>query len=137
MIGVDADPRMVKSVRDRIRATSELSSREVHLLVAEGEHLPFRPGTFDVVVCILVLRYFERPWKAVAQMSHAIRPGGRLVLEFANLPRPHSLSQLPLYLHMRGFYPMLFQKKQMERCVSDLRMKVETVCTWYKTAYAV
>jgi len=137
MIGVDADPRMVKSLRDRIRTTSELSTREVHLLVAEGEHLPFRPGIFDVVVSIRVLRYFERPWRAVAEMSHALRPGGRLVLEFANLLRPHSLSQLPLYLQKREFYPRLFQKKQVERWVSDLGMKVETVRSWHKIPPAV
>jgi len=137
MIGVDADPRMVKSLRDRIRTTSELSTRVVHLLVAEGEHLPFRPGIFDVVVSIRVLRYFERPWRAVAEMSHALRPGGRLVLEFANLLRPHSLSQLPLYLQKREFYPRLFQKKQVERWVSDLGMKVETVRSWHKIPPAV
>src|SRR2546427_12871021 len=137
MIGVDADPRMVKGVRYRIRATGQPSRREVQLRVAEGENLTFRPGTFDVVVCIRVLRYFERPWKAVAQMSHAIRPGGRLVLEFANLLRPHSLSQLPLYLQKREFYPRLFQKKQVERWVSDLGMKVETVRSWHKIPPAV
>src|SRR5213592_4369940 len=41
LIGVDADPRMVKSVRERIDGASEFSSRDVQLLVAEGEHLPF------------------------------------------------------------------------------------------------
>jgi len=105
--------------------------------VAEGEHLPFRPGLFDVVVCIRVLRYFERPWKAVAQMSEVLRPGGRLVLEFANLLRPHSLSQLPLYLRKGEFYPRLFQKRQVERWVSDLGMKVETVRSWHKIPPAV
>src|SRR5436189_6476037 len=97
LIGVDADPRMVKSVRERIHGASELSSRDVQLLVAEGEHLPFRPGLFDVVAGIRVLRYRERPWKAVDQMSEVLRPGGRPVLEVANLPSRHSLSQRPLY----------------------------------------
>ena len=137
LIGVDADPRMVKSVRERIHGASEFSSRDVQLLVAEGEHLPFRPGLFDVVVCIRVLRYFERPWKAVAQMSEVLRPGGRLVLEFANLLRPHSLSQLPLYFRKGEFYPRLFQKRQVERWVSDLGMKVETVRSWHKIPPAV
>src|SRR6266540_2524841 len=82
-VGVDADPRMVKRLSQRIRSDS--STHEVHLLVAEGEHLPFRPGLFDAVVCIRVLRYFEKPWRAVAQMAQILRPGGRLVLEFANL----------------------------------------------------
>src|SRR5437762_14054583 len=44
LIGLDADSSMVKCVREGMQAASAFSSRGVQLLVAQGEHVAFRPG---------------------------------------------------------------------------------------------
>src|SRR5437764_15127766 len=87
LIGVDADPRMVKSVRERIDGASEFSSRDVQLLVAEGEHLTFLPGLFVVLVCIRLPLFFVKPLNAVVKMSELLRTTIRLLLGFLNVPR--------------------------------------------------
>src|SRR5438094_9711743 len=55
LFGVDAHPRMGKSVRERTDRASEFSSRDAQVPVAEGAHLPLRPGLFEVVVRLRLL----------------------------------------------------------------------------------
>lgn len=48
--------------------------------VARAEALPFRGGTFDLVVCALTLGHVADLSAALGSMAGALRPGGTLVL---------------------------------------------------------
>ncbi len=46
--------------------------------------LPFPDGHFDVAVCVRVLHHFGDPGPLIAELGRVVRPGGVLILEFAN-----------------------------------------------------
>ena len=48
----------------------------------DAQALPWRDGTFDVVVsCGSVVSFVPRPGQAIGEMARVLRPGGRLFLE--------------------------------------------------------
>jgi ubiquinone/menaquinone biosynthesis C-methylase UbiE len=51
----------------------------VEVSAASADALPFADGTFDAVVCTLVLCSVADPPAALAEMRRVLRPGGRLV----------------------------------------------------------
>jgi ubiquinone/menaquinone biosynthesis C-methylase UbiE len=76
LTGVDLSPAMLDLAR---RRAAELG-REVELLEADAEHLPFDDVRFDTVVCELALCSIPRPTAALAEMVRVLKPGGRLLL---------------------------------------------------------
>jgi SAM-dependent methyltransferase len=62
-------------------AHANLGGREnVRILQADLFHLPFRPGTFDIVYSLGVLHHTPDCEKAFRQLVPFVRPGGRLCL---------------------------------------------------------
>jgi len=76
-----------------------LDSSEVHIAAAltrlgddprfsvtlgDALALPFPDGHFEVAVCIRVLHHFADPGPVLAEFGRVVRPGGALVLEYAN-----------------------------------------------------
>ena len=74
--GVDLSPEMLALTKDR---SAELG-REVELLEADAEALPFPDASFDTVVCTLSLCAIPDERAAIAEMRRVLRPGGRLLL---------------------------------------------------------
>jgi 2-polyprenyl-3-methyl-5-hydroxy-6-metoxy-1,4-benzoquinol methylase len=61
-------------------------------VVADGHDVPFRPESFDLVLCIGVLQCCEDPCALVREAAGLLRPGGALLIESLN----------PLHLPARG-----------------------------------
>ncbi len=58
-------------------------------LACDGEKLPFRSGSFDLVSVAFGLRNMTHKDAALAEMCRVLRPGGRLlVLEFSKVAAP-------------------------------------------------
>jgi len=45
----------------------------------DAHGLPFRPGSFDTVLCLELLEHVPDPDRCVAQIARVLRPGGRLL----------------------------------------------------------
>jgi SAM-dependent methyltransferase len=52
--------------------------------VADGQSVPFRPASFDLVLCIGVLQCCEGPRALLAEAAGLLRPGGALLVESLN-----------------------------------------------------
>jgi SAM-dependent methyltransferase len=52
-------------------------------VVANGEALPFRPESFDMVIATQVMEYFREPVPAVRQIHAVLKPGGVLLASVA------------------------------------------------------
>jgi ubiquinone/menaquinone biosynthesis C-methylase UbiE len=76
LTGVDLSPAMLDLAR---RRAADLG-RELELLEADAESLPFDDARFDTVVCELALCSIPRPATAIAEMVRVLKPGGRLLL---------------------------------------------------------
>ena len=51
---------------------------------ADGEALPFKPESFDIIVSMCTVRYFTHPDQALADWYALLKPGGVLVVDVPN-----------------------------------------------------
>jgi ubiquinone/menaquinone biosynthesis C-methylase UbiE len=97
--GVDPSQRMVAWARWK----AALSRTDVAFSVATAQALPFRDGSFDVVLCTLVLH--QLPHDAlragIEEMRRVVRPGGRIFLADIDPGDPDSPRDTP---HSHGHF---------------------------------
>jgi ubiquinone/menaquinone biosynthesis C-methylase UbiE len=85
LVGVDASAAMLQRARKRAAATG----RDVKLVEAPAEALPFEDASFDTVVAIAVLCTVEDPGRALREIRRVLRPGGRFLFnEHVRSPDP-------------------------------------------------
>jgi ubiquinone/menaquinone biosynthesis C-methylase UbiE len=77
VVALDASTEMLNQLR---RAHPEVETVEARL----GTRLPFADATFDAVVAMRVLKYVDDMDYALGELARVVRPGGRVVVEFAN-----------------------------------------------------
>lgn len=75
LVGIEPAEQMLKRARKRAR---ELG-REVTLVQAPAEELPFEDDSFDTVVSLSVLCTVDDPDRALAEIRRVLRPDGRFV----------------------------------------------------------
>lgn len=66
--GVDASEQMLAAARENNPGAA--------LQRSDVDRLPFPDASFDLVVCIEVLRYLPAPRNAIAEMARVLKPGG-------------------------------------------------------------
>ncbi len=66
--GVDGSEEMLQHARR--------NNPGVEIKLADVEQLPFESASFDLLICIEVLRYLPSMTKAVGEMSRVLKPGG-------------------------------------------------------------
>ena len=77
--GTDISAGLLLIARDRLP--------DAELTFATVEALPYRDGSFDVVVCCgSTLSFVDDPGRALAEFGRVLRPGGRLFLEAEHRP---------------------------------------------------
>jgi SAM-dependent methyltransferase len=75
--GIDGSPDMLEQA-SQANPTAELHQADV-------EALPFADSSFDLAVCIEVLRYLPDPEGCIAEMARVLRPGGMCLATAAPL----------------------------------------------------
>ena len=87
--GVEPSPEMAA------RARSKAARRKVPLRIVEGsaDRLPYADGSFDAVLCTMVLHHLpaSRAAPAIREFRRVLRPGGRVVV--VDWQRPRSLGK--------------------------------------------
>lgn len=96
--GVDKQPNLLKAY--------PCLSGPCNFLAANGEHLPFKSGSFDWVHMRSVVDHFEDPYRAFLEAYRVARPGGKVlvglaILEkirngLADVPQPSLSKSLPV-----------------------------------------
>jgi ubiquinone/menaquinone biosynthesis C-methylase UbiE len=81
--------------KKRVRIAKDLSNgRACEFLVADAEHLPYRPNIFDKVVCACSLEHISNDEAALSEMRRVLRHGGTLVLTVDSFSYPGIGEQL-------------------------------------------
>ena len=73
LAGLDPVPEMLEVARGKLSGNEDLR-------VGYADSLPWRAGSFDVVVSCNMFHYITHPVEALREMARVIRPGGALVL---------------------------------------------------------
>lgn len=75
LVGIEPSEPM----RRRARRRAEALVRDVTLVDAPAEHLPFEDDSFDTVVSLAVLCSVDDPTRALAEIRRVLHPGGRFI----------------------------------------------------------
>jgi SAM-dependent methyltransferase len=77
---------LLDSSEVHVSAAREALAGEPRYQVIPGDALalPFPDGYFDAAVCVRVLHHFADPAPVLAELGRVVRPGGVVVLEYAN-----------------------------------------------------
>jgi ubiquinone/menaquinone biosynthesis C-methylase UbiE len=78
--GVDVSGDMVRMARRR--CLNLAGKGLVELMVGDSRRLPYADTSFDKVLCVHTIYFWEEPIKDLCEMFRVLRPGGRLVLGF-------------------------------------------------------
>lgn len=73
LTGLDLTPGMIDVARAK-----QLDN--VSFAVGDAEALPFKPRSFDAVLCSNSFHHYPHPERFFAEVARVLRPGGRLVL---------------------------------------------------------
>jgi ubiquinone/menaquinone biosynthesis C-methylase UbiE len=76
-IGVDVSSGMLQEFAQRAAARGEVSPR---LVQADGQHLPFRDATFDIVMLIQIFGGLRGWRRLIAEARRVLRPVGALIV---------------------------------------------------------
>ena len=94
----DSSQALLDAARERLGADPKLE-----FVLGDANALPFPDASFDAVVCVRVAHHFADPPKVFAEFARVLRPGGVLVLEFAN--KRHLKSVLRYVLRRQRWSP--------------------------------
>lgn len=96
VLGIDISPRMLGAASDAARARG-YRDRFTPVL-ANAEHLPFPPGSFDRVIAGFTVRNFGDRAAGLREMRRVLRAGGRaVILELSTPPAPFVRALYRLY----------------------------------------
>ena len=87
VVGIDMTPEMLAKAR---AATAELGARNVELLQAEAERLPFPDASFDVVISNGVIDLIPDKDAVFAEIFRVLAPGGRIQVADVTIQKPVS-----------------------------------------------
>lgn len=76
---LDASEVHVAAARERYGG-----DERIDVVLGDALHLPFPDAAFDTVVCVRMVHHFEDAGPVIRELARVLRPGGSLVLEFAN-----------------------------------------------------
>ena len=114
---IDTSARVVAAASERLRRLENVEVRE-----ADMHALPFKEGSFDLVVLMHALTYAARPAQAVAEGARVLRKGGRLLL--SSLAR-HEHKAVETYGHVN----LGFAAKELRRFAEKAGLEVTSLET--------
>jgi ubiquinone/menaquinone biosynthesis C-methylase UbiE len=129
---LDASEAHVAAAREQFRDDPRIRVEQ-----GDAYALPFKDGSFDAVVCVRVVHHLEHPGAVFAEFARVLRPGGVLVLEFANKRNlksilKHALGRQewsPFTTEPHEYLPLHFDRHPLEvrRLLRRAGLRVEAV----------
>jgi ubiquinone/menaquinone biosynthesis C-methylase UbiE len=79
--GIDASADMLAQARARLYGLPQVRLERVEVGTGERAHLPYAPGTFDLITCTNALHDMPDPVGTLVGLRRLLASGGQLVLE--------------------------------------------------------
>ncbi len=78
--GVDISPEMLAIAAERNRAHGLMAN----FIEGDAQALPFTDNTFDCVISITAMEFFQEPAQCLQEMYRILKPGGHMVVATIN-----------------------------------------------------
>ena len=82
--GIDISEFMIK----KAKKFAMIENIRCEFVVGDAEHLPYKSGYFDKIVCNCSLEHFQNDIKALKEMNRILKQNGYIVLTFDSLSYP-------------------------------------------------
>ena len=82
VVSIDLSLRMLRVLLRKLEG--HRVKEDVHVVLADGENLPFRDGSFKGLLCTLTFDHLQGPEKAVSEFSRVLRSGGLCIISTLN-----------------------------------------------------
>ena len=115
---IDTSARVVAAAGERLRRFPNVEVRE-----GDMHALPFKDGSFDLVVLMHALTYADKPAQAVAEAARVLRRGGRLLL--SSLARHEHEAAVQAYGHVN----LGFSDKELRKFAEKAGLQVSNLGT--------
>ena len=104
-------------------------------IVCDGDNLPFKDNSFDVVLSLAVLEHVKNPWIHANEMIRVLKPGG-IVYADAPFLQPYHGYPHHYYNMTTAGLQNLFEKKIkiIKHCVEPWSKPIYTL-TWFLSKY--
>jgi SAM-dependent methyltransferase len=110
---IDTSTRVVAAAGERLRRFPNVEVRE-----GDMHALPFKDGSFDLVVLMHALTYSAKPAQAVAEAARVLRRGGRLLL--SSLGKHEHKSVVDAYGHVN----LGFSEKELRKFAEKAGLEI-------------
>ena len=117
------------------KALELAAAREVTVLPARGEALPFADGQFGVVLCIVTLCFAPEPLGLLKEAARVVRPDGQVVLGLVLADSPWGRHYVRLGENGHRFYSRarLYTLEEVRGLVADAGLTFgQTACTLFQ-----
>ncbi|HEX8145216.1 MAG TPA: class I SAM-dependent methyltransferase [Pyrinomonadaceae bacterium] len=78
--GVGLDPLLDAGIVGSKLYAEQVPEAKIDFVCGDGNTLPFSSGSFDLVICRLVLSFMDNE-RAISEMARVLEPGGSLLLK--------------------------------------------------------
>jgi len=120
---VDGSQGVIREVKKIMRERQY--SRHVIVKQANAEHLPFKIGSFELVVSLFLLHHLSNPKRGLFEMGRVLSPGGKLIVADWK-----PAAGKPLMLHAPSDIPSpSFVNRRLKRLGCDTRSCIRRY--WY------
>ncbi|MCD6561386.1 MAG: methyltransferase domain-containing protein [Deltaproteobacteria bacterium] len=90
LIGLDISLKMIKTASHHNRKLH----RPLDLLVGDGQRLPFKSGSLNIIISFFALHHMEHPEKLLMEADRVLKPDGRLLIIDFRRDMPKALFML-------------------------------------------
>jgi ubiquinone/menaquinone biosynthesis C-methylase UbiE len=123
-VGLDISPTMLERARRRIPPEHR---DDVEIIEGNIERMPFGDGEFDLCICFNGLHCLPDPAAAVDEIARCLRPGGRLVGEFATRGQLRRADAYMTLLRATGTFGPAGTPEEAQRWFTDAGLVVDVL----------
>jgi ubiquinone/menaquinone biosynthesis C-methylase UbiE len=116
VVGVDVSKQLLHAARERAEAF-----RNVHLIQADADHLPFKKDSFNVVFAFTVLQNMPKPNETLMEIRRSAAQGACVVV--TGLKKVFSTEALTNLLHNSGFHVVSVKDEENLKCYVAMSRK--------------
>ena len=109
VVGVDISPKLLLQAKEHTRAF-----RNVHLVHADADHLPFRDACFDAVFAFTVLQNMPNPLETLLEIERNAKRSTPIVV--TGLKKVFSLETLQALLQKAGLRVVHIEDADVLKC---------------------